>query len=113
MGMNTVVLLLNDMMDSLGKSPKTVVFHLTNPPMDGRRILASDYDPDFARTPMFNEPCLHTQALQILPTYHASDNHFLRAGGNQLARVDVAEYGVDPKTGRKYAKVWLEDWMSR
>lgn len=113
MGMNTIVLLLNDMMDSLEKSPKTAAYHLYNPPMDGRRMVASNYNPRFALTPMFNEPVLHRQALQVMPTYHADDTHFLRAGGNELARVELAEYGFDRKTGRKFAKVWLEEWMTR
>lgn len=109
MGCNTVVFLLNDLMGSLEKSPKTVLFALTHPPNGDARgwreqvNLAAD---------MAGEPRLHPQALEVLPTFHADYTQFLAAGGNCIVPLAPLRYGKT-RDGKRTVTLQLPDWWQR
>jgi hypothetical protein len=91
MGFNTVVLILNDIMSDLKDSPKTVAHLLSTSYIHGKgdehrfREVAREFAKEFG------EPVPHSQALMPMPTYHADDTHYLRAGGNCLVRCATLE----------------------
>ena len=93
MGFNTVVMILNDHMHSIAKAPKSFTYGLCHPPMNGedeqkrwvemvRRELKSNDEPYFSPD----------NDINILPTFHADDAHFLYAGRNSLVRLEVHKY---------------------
>lgn len=107
MGYNTVAFLLNDLMGELKKSPKTVLHLLTCPPMseeDKKRrhaYMQKAYD---------DEPGVHFQALEVLPTFHADEQHFFVAGENSITEIRPLRYGVT-KEGKKTVTLELPDWF--
>ena len=113
MGYNTIAFLLNDMMHELEKSPHAVTFALTHPPMSDheREIHAWRYTVDLVAKDN-NEPYIHTQALNVLATFHASETTYLRAGGNCIERLNVVRYGKT-KNGKNTITLELPDWWDR
>lgn len=90
MGFNTVVLVLNDHMSEIEKCPRTLAWAICHPPMsmdememrtwwENVRAVASSYGEFSARL---------RSGLVVLPTFHMDDVHLLRAGRNQLIRVN-------------------------
>lgn len=105
MGFNTVAFYLNDMSHLIDESPRTAAWLLSHPPHSNierwcneryykestkefqafehyRRSLAKEY----------NEPVLHSQALEVLPTFHADQTVFLKAGGNCIEYLPFVKY---------------------
>jgi hypothetical protein len=111
MGYNTVAFLLNDFMHELSKSPKSATFLLTHPPMseDDKRRMQQTY---YHRIPEENgEPSVHTQALEILPTFHADEQKFFLAGGNCIVDLkQPVKFGMT-KDGKKTVTLELPDWF--
>jgi len=111
MGFNTVAFLLNDFMHYIEESPKTVAWLLAHPPMNGgereriHALLLSLADE-------FNEPVLHFQALQVLPTWHADGFKFLVAGRNTIAELKWIREGKT-KDGKRTVTLELPDWWRR
>ena len=109
MGFNTVAFLLNDMMSDLTRSPKTALWMLTHPPMgEHDRQHLHNLSNTIAREN--GEPILG-QALEVLPTFHASGHMFYIAGGNTIKDLSVLRYSKDRKTGKKVVTLVLPDWM--
>jgi hypothetical protein len=105
-GFNTVAFLLNDYMHTLEKSPKTVTWLLSHPVMSkedkaylGRHDLRID-----------DEPVVHGQALEVLPTFHADEQKFFVAGGNCISDLKCVRFGVS-KEGKKTVTLELPDWF--
>lgn len=111
MGFNTVAFLLNDMMDSLEKNPKTTVYALTHPKwgndeekQDWRRAVDRYAD-------SVGEPGLHTQALELMPTWHADGHKWFFAGGNMIREMKFLKYG-STKEGKLTVTLELpEKWF--
>ena len=103
MGFNTVAFLLNDMMDSISKCPHQAAYILTHPPLserdkkeDEQRLHATLVE--IAKE--HNEPMIHFQALEMMPTFHANYTAFFRAGQNSMDQLEVHKYGK-LKNGKK------------
>ena len=90
MGYNTVAFLLNDLMHELERSPKAALFALTHPPYGDGKGWREQVDLVAAEA---GEPRLHSQALEILPTFHADWTQFLVAGGNCIERLNLVDFG--------------------
>jgi len=111
MGFNTVAFVLNDYMHYLEESPKTVAWLLAHPPMSEREgphlhnLLRSLADE-------FNEPVLHFQALEILPTWHADGFKFLVAGHNTIAELKWIREG-ETRDGKRTVTLELPEWWNR
>ena len=78
MGFQTVVMLLNDRLDFIARSPKSVIWLLTHPAQAQSQI-----DP-IELAEKFGEECLHPQAMKIMPYFHADGVQFYIAGGNRI-----------------------------
>jgi hypothetical protein len=107
MGFNTVALVLNDRMDRLIDSPKSITYALCHPPMSG--IEQQDYLMHTVRQ-VANDageinPLLN--GLSIMPTYHADDLHLILAGQNALSRVKIINRNLQDGT----VTVQLPAWM--
>lgn len=108
MGFNTVAFLLNDFMHDLEKSPKTVTWLLSHPPMseyDKQRM--RQYEHEYVAE---GEQRVHGQALEIMPTFHADEQKFFVAGGNCITELKVRRLGVS-KDGTKTVTLELPDWF--
>ena len=111
MGFNTVAFLLNDFMHELRKSPKAVTWGLTYPPMsDGWSLNWFDQMNQVALEN--NEPLIHSQALKVLPTFHADNTTYLRAGGNGITELRTLRYGKT-KEGKNTVTLELPDWWDK
>lgn len=114
MGFNTVVLVLNDHMHELSKSPHTLTWAICHPPhSDSDEYLdkfwwrhvesvAKDHGEDFR---------YFRTALTILPTFHADDKHVLIAGWNSLTRPKYEDYKVNKD--RTKITINLPEWWRR
>lgn len=117
MGFNTVAFLLNDVMDSVSKCPHQAAYILTNPPM-GMRDKQGEWERNNLRRTLMkiaqehNEPMIHPQALEMMPTFHADDTTYFRAGGNTIDRLEFHKYGK-LKDGRKTITLILPDYEQK
>lgn len=115
MGFNTVVLILNDHMHEVVKSPHTLAFMLCHPPSFGEdlekfwwpqvRFVAKDHNEEWVNL---------YGSVKILPTFHADDKHLLIAGWNQLTRPmreEVMYKGFSKKAPTAVVK--LPEWWCR
>ncbi len=111
MGYNTVAFVLNDHAHELEKSPKTVAWMLSHAPLSGDR--ERDYMSRQVRSVAeeFQEPVPHPQALEIMPTFHADQIRYYRAGGNCMAPLDLA--GYRKHQGRDAVVLYLPAWAVR
>ncbi len=102
MGYNTVAFLLNDLMGSLEHSPKAVLFALTHPPMGSDKLSAESWRKQVDAVAVeAGEPRLHSQALEVLPTFHADWTQYLKVGGNCVQPMtEIVRYGKT-KDGRR------------
>lgn len=109
MGFNTVAFLLNDFMHTLKDSPKSVLFKLAHPPMseDDKGSLNKQVD-SVARESGERPP--HSQALEVLPTFHADEQRFFVAGGNCIKELKCVRLGTT-KDGKKTVTLELPDWF--
>ncbi len=113
MGYNTIAFLLNDLSHELEKSsPKTAAYALAHPPFPSdiesgrwRKLINAVADKN-------NEPRPHSQALQVLPTFHASERKFLMAGGNCINELKLVGYRKSRKTGKLNVTLELPDWFT-
>jgi hypothetical protein len=114
MGYNTIAFLLNDHLHSLEKSPKSVAAILRNPPhaqddeleksmLQKHRTQMSD---------MYDEPYVHDQALEMLPTFHADNMKIFIAGGNQISELQVLRIGKT-KDGTPTITVEAPKWLNK
>lgn len=98
MGYNTVVFLLNDFMHELEKSPKAVTYGLCHPPHEAGEAKEEGQRRwrDVVRSVAVKngEPVPHSQALEVLPTFHADFTQWLAAGGNCLTPLTFMRYGT-------------------
>jgi hypothetical protein len=111
MGYNTVAFILNDFSSEFEKSPKTVAWRLAHPPHRGDEKSFPGYWDKVLNSLSrdFNESRLHSQALEILPTFHANETKFLRAGGNCIVELKPVRYGKT-KEGKRTVTLELPDW---
>lgn len=108
MGYNTIAFLINDVIDSLNKSPKTAIWALTHPLMGEHQREHWLEEIDF-HAKEFGEPFLHPQALEILPTFHADNTLYLRAGQNCIEELKFIKFGKT-KDGKKTVTLELPNW---
>lgn len=96
MGFNTVVLILNDHMDSIERAPHSLAWALTHPPMsDNEREMSQWWESvAYVAKKHGESPVALRGGLKVMPTFHADNVHYLRAGQNLIER-------VDPATGKK------------
>lgn len=87
MGYNTVVLVLNDHMHAIAKSPLTLAWAICHPP-NSLQELEKHWWPQVASVARGygEDPGPLRNGITILPTFHADDKHVLVAGWNQLIR---------------------------
>lgn len=98
MGFNTVVFLLNDFMRDIERSPKTVAWILTHPPMTEQdKILLADAIWKVAEE--FGEKSPNPQALEVLTTFHADGTRYYRASKNQIDQ--LVEVGQTTRNGKR------------
>jgi hypothetical protein len=102
MGYNTVAFLLNDFMGTLKDSPNTIVKILSHP-----RMSKQDRIVDWT---VEGERPVHSQALEVLPTFHADEQKFFVAGGNCITELTAIKLGVS-KEGKKTVTLELPDWF--
>ncbi len=111
MGYNTVAFLLNDNMHRLQDSPRTVTWALTHPPLSNQEFDQKRWREQVsAVADDYKEPRLHTQALEVLGTFHADFHQWIFAGGNYITTLRFVGYG---KTKDGKLTVTLEvpaDW---
>jgi hypothetical protein len=111
MGFNTVAFFLNDMMHILEKSPKTLAWALTHPPMGGELDLRSWKAQVRLAAEHEKEPMLPPQALEVLPTFHADIRKWIVAGNNGIQELKFVRYSKN-KRGKKLAVLELpNDWQ--
>lgn len=108
MGFNTVAFLLNDFMHCIEKSPLTVSWALSHPPYS-KQSINSWRDQVDRYADECGEPSLHSQALEVLPTFHADGHKWLFAGGNTIAELKFVRFGKD-KDGGRTVTLKLPDW---
>lgn len=111
MGFNTVAFILNDMMSSMERSPKTALWVLTHPPMSEHD--AHHYHNLGNEIARENGEQILGQALEVLPTFHSSQHMFYIAGGNTIKNLEVLRFSKDRKTGKKVVTLVLPDWMQK
>jgi hypothetical protein len=125
MGFNTVVMLLNDHMHELEKSPRALTYGLCHPPHFGEDSIKMwrRHIEMVAKEHGEPVPPVHDcGGLNILPTFHADDAHFIYAGRNSLERLTVHKFGtatqtkltggLDPKRV-KTVTLLLPDWWGK
>lgn len=90
MGYQTVVFILNDHMHEIRKAPKTLTHAITYPPMSNtKREMDRWWDEIYTIAAENKEDVRGLRSgLVILPTFHADDVHYLRAGRNVIERID-------------------------
>lgn len=108
MGFNTVAFILNDFSHMLEKSPKSTAFRLSHPPMGEDDRERQRYDTSLPKH--FDEPALHTQVLEVFPTFHADQQKFFYAGGNQMQELKPIRLGTT-KDGKKTITLELPDYF--
>lgn len=114
MGYNTVAFLLNDLMHTLEKSPKTVAWAISHPPHSERELTEGHWRKQVDSVSRdAGEPLLHHQALELLPTFHADWKKFLFAGRNCIHELKFIKFSKDRKTGKKTIVLEMPDWMDR
>lgn len=103
--------MLNDLSHELEKSPKAATFMLTHPPMseDDKKHIRPQVDHVADKN---GEPRIHSQALEIVPTFHADFGKFLYAGGNCIAELKFMRFGKT-KDGTKTVTLELPSWWRR
>jgi hypothetical protein len=109
MGFNTVAFLLNDFMHELEKSPRTVAFALAHPPQHGAAAQAHWRTMVESVAADYGEPVPHSQALEMLPTWHADGHKFIVAGGNCVDELKVDRF-YKSKDGRRLVTLELPSW---
>lgn len=97
MGFNTVAMILNDHMHELEKAPHSLAYALCNPPFYGERAIEmwrKHFRDKMEETGERISCVSPLGGLNILPTFHADDVHFLYAGKNTLERLDFLKFGT-------------------
>jgi hypothetical protein len=110
MGFNTVVFICNDNLGQISKAPQSVKDLLVSPPMgesSKKRMESPEYRRQVAER--FDEPILFSDALEVLPTFHADETKFLRAGQNCIVELKFVKYGKT-KEGKRTVTLELPDW---
>jgi hypothetical protein len=52
---------------------------------------------------------LHSQALEVLPSFHASQYKFFMAGGNTITELEVAQFST-ARAKERTIKLHLPSW---
>ena len=113
MGFNTIAFLLNDFMHVLKNSPKTVTWGVSHPPQSNDpRDLHMWREHMILVAKENNEPYVHSQALEVLPTFHAGCTTYLRAGGNCIEKLNVVRYSKT-KEGKNTITLELPTWWNK
>ncbi len=111
MGNMTVALILNDVADSLWKNPQSTAALIRICTSSGR----GSNDPNMHKyivgfpNEFPGESFLHSQAMEILPCFHASQTKFYMVGQNRITESEIKSYGKCRKTGRKTVTLYIED----
>ncbi len=112
MGFNTVAFLLNDYKHLLEQSPKTVAYALMHPPLGKDREAFENWRSDIrAVAQQHNEPMLHHQALEVLPSFHASNRQWLTAGKNSIDELTFVRFSKN-NAGKKLVTLELPHWWT-
>jgi hypothetical protein len=96
-GFNTVAMILNDHMHELEKAPQSLAYALCNPPFCGERAIEmwrKHFRDKMEETGERISCVSPLGGLNILPTFHADDVHFLYAGKNTLERLEFLKFGT-------------------
>ena len=109
MGFNTVAFLLNDHMRSIEESPQTVSYLLSHPQIWENKQYLNIEKRNCARD--FDEPTLHSQALEVLPTFHANYTYWYQAGGNCIDSLKFVKR-ITIK-GKRCVVLELPEWEQR
>ncbi len=108
MGFNTVVFLLNDRMGDIERAPRTLAWLLSHPPMSEREANEwSDLRSQLARENA--EPVL-TQAVKVMPTFHADEHRIFMAGGNCITQLEALKL-IKTKEGKYNLVLELPEWF--
>jgi hypothetical protein len=110
MGYLTVALVLNDLASELEKSPKTAAWLLSHAPMhyDDKNQYRRTAD-EVSREN--NEPRLHSQALEVVPTFHADETHYFRVGQNDIT--DLKFLGYERRNGKRVVVLEIDDQLDK
>lgn len=112
MGYNTIIFALNDFFNEAARSPHTVAWTVTNPPQSRYQRERDLYRQMASHTAMlYQERPLHPQVLEVLPTFHASEQKFFTAGGNCISELQVLRTQIDRTTGRRVVVLDLPDYL--
>lgn len=110
MGNQTVAFLLNDLASTLEKSPKTVAYALANPPAGDDAQALRWWRLCLDQVAEENgEPRLHSQALEVLPSFHADDCRVFLFGHNTVVPLRVVSTTVDTD-GRRLFTFEMPPW---
>jgi len=110
MGYNTLVFINNDNMGEIKEAPQSIRDLIVSPPMGPSSKVhqeSAEYRGEIADHN--KEPILWPDALEVLPTFHADETKFYRAGQNCIAELKVLKYGKT-KEGKKTVTLELPDW---
>ncbi len=97
MGFNTVAMILNDHMNELEKAPQSLAYALCHPPMHGDKSMEmwKKHFIEKMRESGERLSCVYPLGgLNILPTFHADDVHYIYAGKNSLVRLQFHKFGT-------------------
>ncbi len=112
MGYNTVVLVLNDFMHEVMKSPHTFTWAVCHPPLSDSELYIKSHWAQIelvARDHNEDVRCIRG-ALKVMPTYHADDKHVLVAGWNDIIRPKYEDYKYSRKKNEMIIKM-PEYWL--
>jgi hypothetical protein len=113
MGYNTVAFVLNDFARDIAQAPYQAAYLLAHPPLgpgENEKWMIREMLNRIAEE--HKEPRIHGQALEVLPTFHASDTQYFRAGGNCIAPLKVVRYGKT-KEGKHTITLELPEWWDK
>ena len=109
MGFNTVAFILNDFVHELADNPHTTAYMVGNPYNGSEEPYMQKQAASVAVANGERVP--HSQALRVLPSFHASGRKFFMAGGNCIVECEVIRYRK--RNGKKTVTLELPDWASR
>jgi len=106
MGFNKVAFLLNDFSHEIIEKPNQVIGKLTEhySTLTPKQEMAVNLH----RAVEAGEELLHSQALQVFPSFHANNTKFYMAGGNCCNELEIKNYSKSK--GRKTVTLILPDW---
>jgi hypothetical protein len=109
MGFNTVAFILNDFAHELADNPHATAFMVGHPYLGSREEHVRKQVESVAAE--HGEKVPHSQALEMLPSFHASYRKFFTAGGNCITELKVLRTQKDRKTGKRVVVLELPDYL--